>query len=589
MATRSALSVAGKLPEKAVRQQLNRILASKTFSQVDRLKRFVSFIVNEGIAGRGGELKEYVIGVHVFDKEPSFDPRTDPIVRVQARRLRARLVRYYREEGQHDEVIIDLPKGGYSPSFRRREGAPPIRRSLSAALVNRNTVLVLPFVDHTPGAPHEYFCRGLRDEIIHALTSLKTLRVLASDAERGDETRAIREDAALVICGSVRARGPQRVRVTTQLLDGTSGYYLWSEAVDAPLEDQIAAQEAVARVVVQKLEPELSGNGSAAANRYSTDNLAARNLYLQGRYHLNQRTEEGLQKAVEFFEKALIEDAQFSLAHSGLADAYGLLAHYGVLGPAEVWSKAASSAASAVMLDGHSAEAHTSLAHVRATQDWDWAAAEQEYQRAILLNPRYPTAHHWYAMSCLVPMGRLDEALEQILLAQSLDPVSSIIARDVAVIYSYRRDFDAALEQCDQTIELNPHFAPAYLTLGLIQEQRKDFDEAAAAFRRAVDLAPHSPRMKAALARTLALSGKAGCARDTIARLEELSRKRYVSPFEFVTIYFALGDIGHGFRWLTRACDDRCFELLALKVDPRFEGLRDDARFQAAVRRVALG
>jgi serine/threonine-protein kinase len=240
------------------------------------------------------------------------------------------------------------------------------------------------------------------------------------------------------------------------------------------------------------------------------------------------------------------------------------------------------------MLDGHSAEAHTSLAHVRATQDWDWPAAEQEYQRAILLNPRYPTAHHWYAMSCLVPMGRLDESLEQMLLAQSLDPVSSIIARDVAVIYSYRREFDAALEQCDQTIELNPHFAPAYLTLGLIQEQRKDFDESAAAFRRAVDLAPHSPRMHGALARTLALSGKADHAHATIARLEELATTRYVSPFEFLTIHFALGDVDQGYQWLTRACDDRCFELLALKVDPRFEALREDLRFRAAVQRVGV-
>ena len=129
----------------------------------------------------------------------------------------------------------------------------------------------------------------------------------------------------------------------------------------------------------------------------TTENLAAHNLYLQGRYHLNQRTEEGLRKAVDFFEKALVEDAQFALAHSGLADAYGLLAHYGVLAPAEVWTKAASTAATAVMLDGNSAEAHTSLAHVKATQDWDWHGAEREFQRAITLDPRYATAHHWYA------------------------------------------------------------------------------------------------------------------------------------------------------------------------------------------------
>ena len=144
------------------------------------------------------------------------------------------------------------------------------------------------------------------------------------------------------------------------------------------------------------------------------------------------------------------------------------------------------------------------------------------------------------------------------LLAQSLDPVSSIIARDVAAIYSYRRDFEAALEQCDQTIELNPHFAPAYMTLGLIQEQRKVFDESAAAFRRAADLAPQTPRMQGALARTLALSGKTEDARDMLWTLADLARRRYVSPFEFVTIHFALGDIEQGYDWLARACGDRC-------------------------------
>jgi TolB-like protein/Tfp pilus assembly protein PilF len=591
MGARPVTSTLSKINEKAVRLQLNRILASKTFHQVDRLKRFVRFIVLESVAGRGGELKEYVIGVQVFGKEPSFDPRTDPIVRVQARRLRARLVRYYREEGQGDEVIVDLPKGGYSPVFRRRDGAPAAKRSLTAALVGRNTVAVLPFADYSPGTTLDYFCRGLRAEMVHALTSLKTLRVLAARSEEASDPDpgVARLDAALVINGSVRAAG-DRLRVTTQLLDGSSGYYLWSDSMDVPLADPLAAQELIAKAVVEKLAPELVGDGDSGRNpRRHSDNLAARNLYLQGRYHLNQRTEEGLQKAVDFFEKAIVEDEQFSLAHSGLADAYGLLAHYGVLGPADVWAKAASSAASAVMLDGHSAEAHTSLAHVRATQDWDWVEAEREFQRAIQLNSRYPTGHHWYAMSCLVPMGRLDEALEQMMLAQSLDPVSSIIARDVAVIYCYRRDYEAALEQCDQTIELNPHFAPAYLTLGLIQEQRKDFDESAAAFRRAVDLAPHSPRMHGALARTLALSGKRDNARATLRTLEELSGTRYVSPFEFVTIHFAMGETGKGYSWLTKACDDRCFELLALKVDPRFEALRAEARFVATARRVGLG
>ena len=588
MATRTPTLPPEKLSDKVVRQQLSRILASKTFSQVERLKRFISFIVGETVSGRSGELKEYVIGVQVFGKEPSFDPRTDPIVRVQARRLRTRLARYYRDEGHNDELIVDLPKGGYAPVFRLREEAPAAKRSLTATLASRNTVAVMALADDSPGASLDYFCRGLRDEILRALTSIKALRVMAVRGDDGgnEQIDGDPSGAALIITGGVRS-ARDKVRVTVHLVDGASGFYLWSDSTDVEIADPLAGQEAIAKLVADKVAPEVDADGAPGARRQS-DNLAARNWYLQGRYHLNQRTEEGLHKAVEFFEKAIIEDTQFSLAHSGLADAYGLLAHYGVLGPADVWAKAASSAAAAVMLDGHSAEAHTSLAHVRATQDWDFNGAEQLFQKAIQLNPRYSTARHWYAMSCLVPMRRLDEALEQILLAQSLDPVSSIIARDVAVTQYYRRDFDAALEQCDHTIALNPHFAPAYLTLGLIQEQRKEFDESAAAFRRAVDLAPNSLRMQSALARTLALSGKPERATDALHTLERLAAERYVSPVEFMTTAFAAGDREAGYRWLAKACDERCFEMLTLKVDPRFESISDDARFAAAAGRVGL-
>lgn len=584
MGARAAGLSPAKIADTAVQHQLNRIVASKTFSQVERLKRFITFIVGETLAGHATELKEYVVGVQVFAKDPSFDPRTDPIVRVQARRLRARLAKYYRDEGQADEITIELPKGGYSPVFRRKDATAGGRPSLSATLAGRNTVTVRAFADRSPERTLEYFCRGLRDEIIHSLTAIKALRVLANSA---DDPDASQRDAALIVDGSVRVSG-DHIRVTAHVADGPSGHYLWSESYDLTRADDVAAQDTVARGVARRLHAEVVDTPAAGSDRRSSDNLAARNLYLQGRYHLNQRTEEGLQKAVDFFEKALGEDAQFALAHSGLADAWGLLAHYGVLGPADVWARAASSAASAVMLDGHSAEAHTSLAHVRSTQDWDWAGAEREFLHAIQLNPRYPTAHHWYAMSCLVPMGRLDEALEQMTLAQSLDPVSSIIARDVAVVQCYRRDFEAALDHCDQTIELNPHFAPAYLTLGLIQEQRRDLDEAAAAISRAVELAPQSPRMHAALARTLALAGRHDQARAELSQLDQRAATRYVSPFDYVVVCFALGDAATGFSWLAKACDDRCFELLALKVDPRFDALHDDHRFAAALARIGV-
>ena len=191
-------------------------------------------------------------------------------------------------------------------------------------------------------------------------------------------------------------------------------------------------------------------------------------------------------------------------------------------------------------------------------------------------------------MSCLVPLGRLDEALEELRVAQSLDPVSSIIARDLALIHSYRRDFEAALEQCDHTIELNPHFSPAYWALGLIQEQRQDLDE-----RRSVSardrLSPHSPRMHAGLGRAMALAGRKSLAVASLRKLEAIAAQRYVSPFEFAAVRFALGERELGFRWFNKACQDRSFELIWMRVDPRLDPIRADKRFDAAARQMSLG
>lgn len=573
-----------------IRRQLERILASATFQKVDRLKRFVSFIVVETIAGRGDQLKEYVVGTEVFGKDQSFDPRNDPIVRVQARRLRARLEQYFREEGEADEFIIDLPKGGYVPAFKPRPSGESAR-SASAAPLSQNAVAVLTFADDSPAGTFGHLCRGIRQEIVHQLAQIPALRVIAWDPSQeggGDIREASRAlGAGMVVAGAVGSAGG-RLRVTAQLIDTASGCYRWSESLDHSAKNTLALQTRVARAVVARVRKDLPDLPAAVIASRITENLAAHNLYRQGRYHLEQRSEEGLLKAADFFNKALVEDPQYALALSGLADAYGLLTHYGVLPPDDAWARAASSAAAAVMLDGASAEARTSLAHVKSTQGWDWRGAEQEFQRAIAIDPRYATAHHWYAISCLAPMGRLDDALDQIRQAQSLDPVSPIIARDLTMIRYYRREFDLALEQCDHTIELNPHFSAAYWTLGLVQEQRGDFEESAAAFHRAVELSPQSPKMHGAMGRTFALSGQSRKASGILKKLEGLSRSRYVSPVEFALIHFALGQVDQGFKWLSKACQDRCFDLTAINVDPRFDSIKGDRRLVPIVDAVGL-
>jgi TolB-like protein/Tfp pilus assembly protein PilF len=569
---------------RAVRQQLDRVLSSGTFRQVARLKRFLAFVVQESLDGRAGQLKEYVIGVHVFDRESSFDPRTDPIVRVQARRLRSRLARYYQDEGRHDELVIELPKGGYAPVFHLEDRGAAVEPSASSP-VTQNTIAVRAIDDHSAAHDLEYLCDGLRQELLVTLSTCEGLRVVSPLTAQGPGRASVQP--AFEVLGSVRAAG-QQLRVTTHIVDRASGLLLASDSVDGTVDDPLALQDAAAAVVRRRLESDLIDAARGRRSARPPENLSARNLYLQGRYHLDQRTEEGLKRSVEFFEKALAEDPQYSLAHSGLSDAFGLLGHYGVLGPADVWTRAASSAASAVMLDPSSSEARTSVAHMKATQDWDWASAEREFRHAISLDPGYATAHHWYAMSCLIPLGRLDDALHEITMAQGLDPVSSIVARDIATIHLYRRDLDAALEQCDHTVELNPYFSAAYWTLGLIQEQRQELEEATAAYTRGLHLSPESPRMHAALGRVLALTGDVTAGARVIRKLRSFAAHRYVSPVEFACVQLAIGQIELALRSLTKAARDRAFDLLALKFDPRFDALRGNDRFDATVRLIGL-
>lgn len=579
-------------------RQLDRILASHTFRQADRLKRFLSFIVKQTVDGHGDDLKEFSVGVEVFDRKPSFDPRFDPIVRVQARRLRAQLDRYYAEEAGPDEIIIEMPKGGYAAIFRAArpaEAVPPAppRRSTTPLLISRNTVLALPFLDYSPEGEEKLFCAGLNEEIIHTLTNMKAVRLVgwsgipANPGEWDLKNAAVRFNAGIIVSGSVR-KSDSMIRITANLIDTMSGCYLWSMSIDRNPEDIFAVQEEVARTIAEKLEIEIAGELNRKDIRHPMQNLAAYNHYVLGRYHLNQRTEEGLRKAIDFFEKAVAEDVQYAQAYSGLADAYMLLGHYGGLSPAEAWTKGASNATWAVHCDPYSVEAHTSLAHLKATQEWDWLGAEQEFLRAISLDPRYPTAHHWYAVSFWAPVGKLEEACDEILLAQTLDPISPIISRDVARIYYYMGNYDAALEQCDKTIELDPHFPPAYALLGLVQQHRGELDESSAAFQRAIQLSPQSPSMQAAFGNALALSGKHSEAREILGKLSELATQRYVSPFDLALLHLAVGQNDEGFRWLDKAFEDRSFELISLKVDPRLNFVKSNPRFTSLLGKLGL-
>ena len=563
--------------EREVRDQIERITSSTAFRTSDRLKHFITFVTSQALQGKGDNLKEYAVGVQVFGRETAFDPRTDPVVRVQARRLRARLERYYHEEGQNDEIVVDLPKGGYAPVFRRRDvEAPP--KSVTVAAPQENTVAVHAIVDLSSAQDLGRFCAGLTREMVRRLASVKGLRIATAYLPAGFSP-------AMAIDGSI-SQANEGFRLTVNLINLTTGCYEACESIDVPSVDTFAVQDATADALVSRLQPFLTS--SRTSRRPQTENLTARNLCKQALYHLEQRTDESLERAAELFERAVVEDAQYSLAHSGLSDAYSMLGSYGLRPSTSMVNMAMSSAATAVMLDGESAQARTSLAHAKARAYWNWLDAELDFQKAIRLDPMYATGHHWYARCCLVPLGRLDEARHEVLLAHSLDPVSSIIAREVASIHYYRRDFEGALAHCDQAIELNPHFPHAYFILSLVQEKLGDFEEALAALLRGAQLAPKSPRMIASLGRAQAMAGRRDDALRSMAELEELARTRFVSSWERAILFLGMRDYDRCFEELQQALQDRFFDLTLLGVDPRFDDVRDDPRFERLLSAVGI-
>jgi serine/threonine-protein kinase len=570
--------------DKAIRLAVRKITASRSFQPAARLRQFLTFVVDQTLHGNSDKLKEYAVAVDVYGKDESFDPRMDPLVRVEARRLRMRLAHYYETEGKFDDIVIQLPKGGYTPTFLFESQRPP--HAVARNILSRNSVAVIPFSDDSESGDERPFCSALLHELVRVLGEIGHLVVIASSEGGGRDGQSA---AAMTISGNVQ-RTSGVLRITTHVTDSERGYYVWTGMIEKAAEDRLKAQEEVAKMVADNL-PQLIARQHHGLHMGMIEvvNLAAHNLYIQARYHLNQRTEPSLLKAIDLFSQASKEDPRSAEIYAGLANAYNLSAHYGVHAPAEVWTKAVSSAAHALLLDNESSEAHASMGHIKATQDWDWVGAEEEFRRAISLDARNATAHHWYAVSCLAPVGRLLEAMDEIKLAHALDPLSSIFARDIALLYYYyQRNYDLALEQCDKTIELNPYFSPVYWTLGLVQEQRGEEDEALAAFKRAIDLSPPSPRVLGALGGALVRFGRLQEAHSIIRRLGSLAKERYISPFELALIQFNLGNKDEGFTLLAKAFADRCVEVYNLSLDPRFDKVRSDSRFEELYRKLNL-
>jgi TolB-like protein/Flp pilus assembly protein TadD len=547
--------------------------------------RFLCYVVDQKLRDPSGRTKEAVIGVQVFDKDPSYDPRLDPIVRVEARRLRSKLQEYYEGPGAEDAVQIDLPKGSYAAVFQPRKPQP-----LQLVARASNTIAVLPFANLSPESD-EYFSDGLTEELIHALTKIEGLRVVAWNSAvqlkgREDEIGRIREQLKVehALRGSVRKTG-ERLRITAQLIDTGSGVYLWSETYDRLVTDVFAIQEEIARAIVTALKLHLA---TPDLVRREPSDLDYYNLYLKGRFHWNQRTQEGLERSILYFEQAAALDGNCALAYTGLADAYSLLTDYGLKEPQESMPRAKAAAERALEADPDSAEACTSLGLIQSHFEWRWPEAETLYRRAIRLKPAYQTAHHWYAIDFLAMLGRQDEAREEIAIARVLDPLSPIIAEGPGFLSMLERKYETAIEEHRQVLALDAGFYKAFTSIGRAYIQLGRYDNALEMLRTGRKLAGDVPNILSALGQAHALAGNVTEARNLLVELHSLAEHRYVPGTCFAIIHIGLGEPDQALDWLERAADRRQSPLAALYVHPVYDPLRGNPRYHALVDRIGF-
>ena len=573
----------------AVRAQLRKILSSRIFARSERLARFLSFTVEQTLVGRGEELKEFVIGVEVFDKNEKYDTRMDPIVRVEARRLRDKLRKYYESEGLQDPLLIEFPTGSYAPLVQTRDAL----ATAAASPVAESAIAVLPFANLSSEQENEYFSDGLTEELINALTKVEGLRVVAWSSTfqlkgKTPDIRRIAEQLRVraVLEGSVR-RTAERLRITAQLVDTASGQYLWSETYERPIRDIFAIQDEISSSIVGALRIKLTWPaGRSLVTRY-TENLQAYHLYLRGRFYWNKRREEDFYKALGFFEQAIACDGNYAPAYAGMADTYIMLGEYGTVPALSIMNKARTTACKALDIDSKLAEAHVSLGTVAGLYEWNWADAERHFRRALELNPSYPTAHHWYGYDYLAPMARIPEAIAELERAHHLDPLSLIIATSVGTLYDFAREHERARECYDRVIEMEPRFVRAHLSAGRSFLHQGQCPEAVAMFERARELMPSSPVPLALLAHAYNVSGARAEADRLRHALERCSRTCHVPSYLLARAHLAF-DHDQAFAFLERAMEERDPRLPHLGVSPIWDCLRDDPRFSTLLERLGL-
>jgi serine/threonine-protein kinase len=562
-------------PPSEVLQQVDRIAESKTFGQSSKLAGFLRFTVNEALSGRADGLKEYLIGIEVYNRPHDYNPKADSIVRSEAVRLRSKLQTYYATEGVQDKVRIEYPKGTYAPVVELRGKSTP-------------TLAVLPLVN-TGGAPEdEFFADGLTDNLIAALARVPGLRVIARTSVFQFKAKVVdvreigrRLNAGMVLEGSVR-RSQQRLRVHTRLIDVETGSHVWSETFNREWTDVFEVQDEISESVAMKLAREFAHRPAI----HGTNDVEAYHLFLKGRYCFHKWTVEEVQKSFSWFEQAIERDPNYGKAWAAIGDSHSILAFWGV--SPEIHAPAAHRAlVRALELDGELVEAEAVYAQHLAAQEWQWEEAERRFRRLTERHPGCAEGHHLYAVACLIPQGRLEEAAASIHRTLELDPL--FLGAHVQlgrILYLAGRPQDA-IRQHLRTLELDSGFREAHWQLGLAYEAAGDFGNALSSFGRALS-SGSSPNAWGSLGHCQAKSGNAAEARRYQGLLRESGENPVVTLPARALIHCGMGETEAAIQCLEDSFVTGSRALLRLKTDPRFAPLHAEPRFHALLARMGL-
>jgi DNA-binding winged helix-turn-helix (wHTH) protein/tetratricopeptide (TPR) repeat protein len=478
------------------------------------------------------------------------------------------------------EYIETIPRVGYRFVSR-------VRKVYDGSAVR--SVAVLPF--ETIGAQgDDYLGVGMADALITKLSNVRqiitrpTSAVLRYAGPGHDALTSGRELGTDAVLDGRIQRAGDSIRVTVQFLDVPGKSLLWAGKFDEQFTNVFTLQDSISEKVIQALTLELTGEQRRRVSKNYTQDTAAYQSYLKGRFFWSKRDPASLLKGIESFGLAIGQDENYALAYSGLVDCYVLLVMYGVMPPGEAMNVARAAAERAVALDDSLAEAHTSMAYLKATYDWDWRGSEKEFARAVALNPGYSTAHHWGGVYSLM-RGNVDEALGRLTLAQKFDPLSLSINTDIGWAYYFARQYEQAVEQYLKTIELDPNFLRVYWFLGQTYVQQGRFEEAVAALSKALALNDH-PLSSAFLGHAYGLWGRKREALAVLEGMREMSERRYVAPYFMALVYIGIEDYGRAFEWLDKVLEERFWVLAFLDIDPTFDRLRERPEYAAFRRRV---